>query len=416
VQNPRFQLPAPTNSEIITDFGSQLGRFVFGTDTPRRKTIFTARVDHNFTDTHSIVVSYQFGNTNDRRQFNGGNRLAEALIGRRSKTNAINFTDNYVFNAKTVNQFRLQYSDLSPQFISTGQEQNPVVIISFREPGQTSNTSLLAGSSTLGTSDRKEKRWQVQDSLTRIIGAHNLKFGFDVQNINSEYIDLTDANGTFNFADPLATTTIPQCLINPNLPPSATNPRIRGGVNAFPRGCVSRFRQNFFTDSTQKNTYYGLFVQDDWKLLENLNLSLGLRYERETIIDDTNNFGPRFAVAYSPFKDNKTVVRFGGGIFYNRVLLRTVDDFQRGQNEVIFDTNRVSTTGGARDSYLLALSNGFPNTLSANSPLVQRYIAEGYNQNSFFRSLDPTLKIPESYQFNLGFERELSKSFVLKLI
>jgi outer membrane receptor protein involved in Fe transport len=338
------------------------------------------------------------------------------LIGRRSKTNAINFTDNYVFNAKTVNQFRLQYSDLSPQFISTGQEQNPVVIISFREPGQTSNTSLLAGSSTLGTSDRKEKRWQVQDSLTRIIGAHNLKFGFDVQNINSEYIDLTDANGTFNFADPLATTTIPQCLTNPNLPPSATNPRIRGGVNAFPRSCVSRFRQNFFTDSTQKNTYYGLFVQDDWKLFENLNLSLGLRYERETIIDDTNNFGPRFAVAYSPFKDNKTVVRFGGGIFYNRVLLRTVDDFQRGQNEVIFDTNRVSTTGGARDSYLLALSNGFPNTLSPDSPLVQRYISEGYNQNSFFRSLDPTLKIPESYQFNLGFERELSKILFLKLI
>ncbi len=414
VQNPRFALPAPTNSEVITDFGSQLGRFVFGADTPRRKNIFTARVDHNFTDTHSIVVSYQFGNTNDRRQFNGGNRLAEALIGRRSKTNAINFTDNYVFNAKTVNQFRLQYSDLSPQFISTGQEQNPVVIISFREPGQTSNTSLLAGSSTLGTSDRKEKRWQVQDSLTRIIGAHNLKFGFDVQNINSEYIDLTDANGTFNFADPLATTTIPQCLTNPNLPPSATNPRIRGGVNAFPRGCVSRFRQNFFTDSTQKNTYYGLFVQDDWKLLDNLNLSLGLRYERETIIDDTNNFGPRFAIAYSPFKDNKTVVRFGGGIFYNRVLLRTVDDFQRGQNEVIFDTNRVATTGGARDSYLLALSNGFPNTLSADSPLVQRYIAEGYNQNSFFRSLDPTLKIPESYQFNLGFERELTKSFVFE--
>ena len=75
VQNPRFALPAPTNSEVITDFGSQLGRYVFGSDTPRRKNIFTARVDHNFTDTHSIVVSYQFGNTNDRRQFNGGTGL-----------------------------------------------------------------------------------------------------------------------------------------------------------------------------------------------------------------------------------------------------------------------------------------------------------------------------------------------------
>jgi hypothetical protein len=146
----------------------------------------------------------------------------------------------------------------------------------------------------------------------------------------------------------------------------------------------------------------------------NLTFNFGLRYERETVIDDTNNWGPRFAVAWSPFKGNKTVVRFGGGIFYNRVLLRTVDDYQRGQNEIIFDTNRVSTANNLRDTYLLQLSNNFPDILTPDSPLVQQYIAAGLNNNSFFRSLDPTIKIPESYQVNLGFERELTKSFVFE--
>src|SRR5688572_6228167 len=119
-------------------------------------------------------------------------------------------------------------------------------------------------------------------------------------------------------------------------------------------------------------------------------------------------------VAWAPFKDNKGVVRFGAGIFYNRVLLRTVDDYQRGQNEIIFDTNRVSATGGARDVYLRELSNIFPGVLTPEHPLVQQYIAAGLNNNSFFRSLDPNLEIPESYQFNLGFEREIFKGYVFE--
>jgi hypothetical protein len=40
----------------------------------------------------------------------------------------------------------------------------------------------------------------------------------------------------------------------------------------------------------------------------------GVRYERETVVDDNNNFGPRAAVAWNPFpKGDKTVVRVGAG-------------------------------------------------------------------------------------------------------
>lgn len=145
-----------------------------------------------------------------------------------------------------------------------------------------------------------------------------------------------------------------------------------------------------------------------------MTLNLGLRYERESVIDDNDNFGPRVGLAWSPFKDRKGVVRFGAGIFYNRVLLRTVDDYLRGQNEIIFDTNRVPSAGNARDPYLLALSNLFPGVLTADHPLVLQYVAAGFNNNSFFRSLDPTIKIPESYQFNVGFEREIGHGFVFE--
>ena len=414
VTNPNFSLPTPNSPEVITDFGSQLGRYVDGSDTPRKVHRFTFRGDHNFTNNHSITLNYQFGKTHDLRQFNGGNRLAEALIGKRSQTHAINFTDNYTISSKAVNQFRLQYSTLKPDLVATGQAQNPVVLISFREPGLTSNTTLTAGSSTLGTSARKEKRLQFQDTFTYVLNDHSLRFGFDYQRVDSTFIDLNDASGTFNFADPLAATTVPQCLTDPSQPNSPANPRIRGGVNTFPRSCVVRYRHNFFTDSNVVNNYVGFFVQNDWRINPNLTLNAGLRYERESVIKDDNNWGPRLGLAWSPFKSGKGVLRFGAGIFYNRVLLRTIDDYKRGQNEIIFDTNRVGTGGGARDVYLKALSNGFPSILTPDSPLVQQYIAAGLNDNSFFRSLDENIKIPESYQFNFGFEREIGNGFVFE--
>ncbi|HEX9960861.1 MAG TPA: hypothetical protein VGB00_08010, partial [Pyrinomonadaceae bacterium] len=76
-----------------------------------------------------------------------------------------------------------------------------------------------------------------------------------------------------------------------------------------------------------------------------------------------------------------------------------------------FDTNRVPS-GAARDVYLLALSTRFPTPLTANDPLIQQYVAAGFNNNAFFRRLDPNLEVPESYQFNIGFEREVGAGFV----
>lgn len=94
------------------------------------------------------------------------------------------------------------------------------------------------------------------------------------------------------------------------------------------------------------NENFGFFIQDDWKAHPRLSLSLGLRYSISTVsrekngnlqnfdLDtltftapgepihnvDKNNFGPRFGFAFDVFGNQKTVVRGGYGIFYNREL------------------------------------------------------------------------------------------------
>lgn len=94
------------------------------------------------------------------------------------------------------------------------------------------------------------------------------------------------------------------------------------------------------------NENYSFFVNDDWKIHPRLSLNLGLRYEVSSVSRekdgklqnfdlatlsytpvgqkihnmDTNNWAPRFGFAFDVFGNQKTVVRGGYGIFYNREL------------------------------------------------------------------------------------------------
>ncbi|MGH9915870.1 MAG: hypothetical protein ACRD63_11360, partial [Pyrinomonadaceae bacterium] len=59
----------------------------------------------------------------------------------------------------------------------------------------------------------------------------------------------------------------------------------------------------------------------------------------------------------------------------------------------------------------IAANLQFPNILTADSPLVQQ---NAVKSNDFTRILDPNLRIPESYQANVGFERELTHNLVFE--
>jgi hypothetical protein len=157
-----------------------------------------------------------------------------------------------------------------------------------------------------------------------------------------------------------------------------------------------------------------VFVQDEWQILPQLLLSFGLRYEYETILRDLDNFGPRFSLAYSPLDSGRLTLRLGGGIFFNRPLLRTIDDFTLGKQQLFFDTNllRDPSTGKLMTAdqrrAFIAEHLRFPGKLSGDSRLVREF---GVLNTDFSRRLDSTLRIPESYQLNAGVERDLGRGF-----
>ena len=399
-QNPKFSLPAPTDlsRSRLEDaeeprLAAEVAPFISSISTPLKNTSITTRIDQQFGPMHNASIVYQGGRLLNLRQFGGGNRLAESLQGRRRNSDALSFSDTLVFSERLVNQARFQYSRLAPAFEASG-GNSPVVLITLNDPltdedPERRTGTLVAGSSTSGGSDRREQRVQVQNVLSFVNGNHSLKLGADFHHVRSTFIDLSDLSGTFNFAS----------------------------AGDFLEGVPSRFRQTFQSSSTQKNFYTGIFLQHEWQLLPQLLLSYGLRYEYETILHDSNNFGPRLSVAYSPLDSGRLALRFGGGIFFNRPLLRTIDDFTLGKQQLFFDTNllrdpltgKVMTTEQRRA--FIAANLRFPETLSVDSRLVRDF---GELNTNFSRRLDPDLRIPESYQINAGVERDLGRGYAVE--
>ncbi|MBL8181810.1 MAG: TonB-dependent receptor [Blastocatellia bacterium] len=401
-QNPAFPLPAPTNPNetfnITQTVNGQpqtvtVARYIVPTDTPAKKHLFTGRGDWTINNAQNLTVSYQLGRSNDLRAFSGTNRIADSLIGRVRNTDAINATHNWVISPSVVNQARFQYSTLKPSSAQDAGAATSAVLVTFTGPTGQGGTQVF-GSST-NSSDRTETRWQFQDSMSVLKGPHTFRFGVDYQHIDAVYTDRFDATGTYTF----------------------------GNFYFFSINSPSRYQQNFNTTSEVKNNYVGVFFQHDWRVKSNFSLNLGLRYERESVLADNNNFGPRVAFAWNPFKkSDKTVIRFGAGIFYNRVLLRTIDDYTADSGSLRLDTNSLNVPTGVTVDLAVVrayLGTQFPNGLTANSVIpvnaTNSYTAAQLSRSSTaFRSLSDDLIIPESYQLNGGFERQLNKFLVFE--
>jgi carboxypeptidase family protein len=397
-QNPLFRLPAPTNptekrdenpSSPALKAANGIAPFISTLSTPQRSHSFTTRIDHKFTDMHNGSFLWQLGRLNNLRQFGGGRRLAETLIAKTRNTDAFSYADNYVLSAQAVAQTRVQFSRLKPAVAAAGGSSTPVVLISIKDSLALNSGTLIAGTSTSGATDRKETRYQFQEIFAYVRGAHSMKFGGDLQRIKSTFIDLSDVSGTWDF----------------------------DSAGDFLASIPGRYRQSFLSNSTQRNTYAGLYAQDEWRVRSNLMISYGLRFENESIVRDLNNWGPRLAFAYDPFQTGKTVIRGGAGIFYNRALLRTIDDFTLGAQQRFFDTDGLTNASthqkltAAEQRAFIAVNLRFPRTLAGDSPLVQQF---GVVNSGFTRRLDPSLRIPESYQANLGFERGLGHNLVFE--
>lgn len=133
------------------------------------------------------------------------------------------------------------------------------------------------------------------------------------------------------------------------------------------------------------NLQVGLYVQDDYRVRRSVMLSLGLRYEAQTISSDHDNFSPRASLTWSPFKSGSTTFRASAGFFsdwldtstYRQVL--QVDGFRQRELQVLEpaypDPGLPGETPPA-NRYLLGEATSLPSSMAASAG-VDRQLAGG---------------------------------------
>jgi hypothetical protein len=93
---------------------------------------------------------------------------------------------------------------------------------------------------------------------------------------------------------------------------------------------------------------FSAFVQDKWSVNPRLTLDLGMRYDRDSV-GRKNNFAPRFGFALLPTASERTVVRGGIGLFFDKIPLN-VGAFEQYQDLVVttFAANGTTIADGPR--------------------------------------------------------------------
>jgi hypothetical protein len=132
----------------------------------------------------------------------------------------------------------------------------------------------ISGYETIGKPGDDKTRNNVhsfQANMTKIGSRHNLKWGFDHRIYQANLQDTGAASGEYSF--------------NPNFtrgPDPVKNTASGHAVASFLMGTPSGGSIDINVQPAFFNKYYGVFLQDDFRVSNSFTLNLGIRYEYET--------------------------------------------------------------------------------------------------------------------------------------
>lgn len=264
-----------------------------------------------------------------------------------------------------------------------------------------------------------ERKWQVGDTASILLGKHNIRFGEDIVHNYDLQNNVYEGNGYINYT---STVNYFSDLLSKGRTCNAAGSGVGGGSAVSNYPCYSFYAAGFgpavFSLST---TDYGSFVQDDWKVTPRLTLNLGARYDYEAIpapfaglngvaagtLDitsthpsDKNNISPRIGFAYDPFGLGKSVVRGGFGLYYGRI-----------PNAVLL--NAYENTGSPNSQSTPSFTTS--NTSASALPLIQAPPTGPAPGTRTAYYLDPHLQNPYTEQFDLSVQQDLGLSNVLSV-
>jgi Carboxypeptidase regulatory-like domain len=308
---------AALNSFLINQFETNGGLFPFNTD----NYLFSGRLDHRFDEANNFSLSYRFAH--DLIE----NPDVQSLTGFSAGSSIHNYDNNlqgawfHTFSPRTQNELRVQFNYDSFNVIP-----NTPASVGLQIPGFANNlgTNIFLPNLTI------LRRWEFADNVTMVRGSHTVQFGVDEILRGNHTESHTFLPGRFVFGS-LPGAALSDCFF-PSTPANPINPcglsTSGANINSLQAASLGQpvvYQQAFGNANYPAYTrpLTGLFLQDSWKVFSNFTLNLGVRWEIDSQYNPLNTYygdvGPRISFAWDPFKDHKTVIRGGYGIFYGPV-------------------------------------------------------------------------------------------------
>jgi hypothetical protein len=377
-----------------------VGNYRVATNQIGNENFYTGKVDHHFSSRDSLAGTFLY-DTTGLSQPDALNNLH--FVNQDARTFS-SIEETHIFSPSLLNTVRFGFSR-NHAISNTSDPLNPLASDTSlgSVPGRPAPFLIVPTWSNfyggVGGFPNFVIGWnsfQLYDDAFVTRGSHTFKFGFAFERMQSNNFMHFTQNGRFVFAS------VQDFLTN--------NPRAYSVQ--LPSGESERgLRESLF----------GGYVQDDWRILHNLTLNYGVRYEATTVptevhgrlatlrnMTDTQmhlgspyfdnptlkDFSPRLGVAWDPFGSGKTAVRAGFGIYDVLPLPYTI--LISGAGSAPFTTAPTLVRPGAGTfpnvAYNLALN------AVAQGPLVSERVS--YFQPHPPRSL--------TYNWNLNVQQEIA--------
>ena len=402
------------------------------------------KIDHNLNDKDRLTARYM--------RLAGTTSLG-SIYPANGAGDPTNFAENvmqYVFGSWThilsptrVNDVRYTFNDRVFHNLSAGLGGDyPTKLGLAGVPAGAFPQFTVSGFSGLGSSQQERRQYPIRqhqfvDNFSWVRGRNAFKFGVEARRSFDRDILLNSLSGAFTFA------TTPTGLPGN----AATGSGMASLLAGFPTGFTELQTQPL----NRLSWYFAGFAQDDWTVTPSLTLNIGVRWETDTpIVDsnnrmnsfdlnqinpvsgtpgvvkflgvngyptrpyatDWNNFGPRFGFAWKVFRSEKTALRGGFGIFFSHPFDAGVPT----ANALGFSLQANLTTPDNGITAPFYLRNGVP--AQASAPVLDDSfgaVRVGQNPNTAVTFFDRSRATGYSEQFNLGLQRQLPGLLVVEV-
>jgi hypothetical protein len=344
--------------------------------------------------------------------------------------------------------------------------QLPVISFGSSCGSDTTQASSFDCFSSTGANLIPSQSYQIYGNLERQLRSHTLKFGVDTRRYTLDAQSYGASTGSFSFNNSWTNG------------PNGNSPASNFGQDfaAFMLGLPTSGSYDVNTRGTYTSYYYGIFVQDDWRIKRNLTLNLGVRYDRDNpyseklgrtvngfdttspnpvaaaaiaaynqkpipqipagsfavpggltfatpqngaLWDNTSHIvSPRVGFAWTPDTLNgKTVIRGGFGLFVQPVALSSL-----APTGSYSSTPTLTQEGFSQTTPVVVPSNFLSPSATLSNPFPTGFLQPAGSSNGLatfngqnINFFNGTTKNPYSERWTFGIQQELSPSLLMEI-